>query len=214
MTISLLVVAIAGIVTTSIIPVANAMTPWGLFQILCQNSRLATGPQCFYGPLQTQLQQYPLAGIGQQLNSLFGGNGQCPTGTVLSGNQCIVSGSTAVTCSIPDGSIITPITVTVSTPSQTVPRGSAVTLTAVPVPSVVSAGFGTSSTCSQLTGTIPPGGFSWVQASGAQVNATTTNLPTFVFTAPTVSTTLVFTVTVTDSNAQTTTSSPAIILVN
>jgi hypothetical protein len=118
-----------------------------------------------------------------------------------------------VTCSVPNGSVISPISVTVSTPSQTVPRGSAVTLTATAVPSVVSSGFGISSTCSQLTGTIPPGGFSWIQTSGVQVNATTTNLPTFVFTAPTVSTTLVFTVTVTDSNGQTTTSQPAIISV-
>jgi hypothetical protein len=54
------------------------------------------------------------------------------TGTILSGNQCVISGSTTGTCGIPDGSIITPITVTVSTPSQTVPRG-ATFFTIIPI---------------------------------------------------------------------------------
>jgi len=203
-----------------IIPRAMAQTQSPMVSLFCQAYRLnlAQSPQqgamCGYlgnGQLLNQYQQN-----NGQLSSNPATNGVCPAGTFLSSNNQCLSSSTAtnpVLCAVSNGQVITPLTVTVSTPSQTVSRGSPVTLTAVATPSIVSSGQGISSTCTQVTGTIQPGGYSWVQTSGAQVNATTTNLPTFVFTAPTVSTTLVFTVTVTDSNGQTTTSQPAIISV-
>jgi Flp pilus assembly protein TadG len=72
-------------------------------------------------------------GNGQLLNQYQQNNGQlfsnpatigvCPAGTFLSSNNQCLSSSTPtnpVTCSVPDGSVITPISVTVSTPSQTV----------------------------------------------------------------------------------------------
>jgi hypothetical protein len=212
--------AVIILLAASIIPVAMAQRQSPMVSLFCQAYRLnlAQSPQqgamCGYlgnGQLLNQYQQN-----NGQLFSNPATNGVCPAGTFLSSNYQCLSSSIAtnpVTCNVPDGSVISPITVTVSTPSQTVSRDSAVTLTATATPSVVSSGFGISSTCTQLTGTIAPGGFSWVQTSGVQVNATTTNLPTFVFTAPSTTTTLAFTVAVTDSNGQTTTSQPAIISV-
>jgi hypothetical protein len=87
------------------------------------------------------------------------------------------------------------------------------TITVQATLSVVSSGFGISSTFSQTTGIIQPEGFSCVQTSGIKINATATNLPTPTFAPPTVSTTLAFSVTAADSNGQVSAStSPVVIL--
>ena len=156
------------------------VSPWSLFQQLCSMGRLATGPQC-----QELLQ-------GQQPSSTTGANtaaGTCPTGFVIQNNLCVpittstTTGTTSTTVSQPIASAGSP---------QTVSQGSLVTLVG--------------------TGSFSPSGgtivsYSWVQTSGTPVSLTGANAATPTFTAPTVATSLVFSLTVTDSSGAV--SSPA-----
>ena len=156
------------------------VSPWSLFQQLCSMGRLATGPQC-QGLLQ-----------GPQPSSTTGTNtatGSCPTGFVIQNNFCVptttstTTGTTSTTVSQPIASAGSP---------QTVSQGSLVTLVG--------------------TGSFSPSGgtivsYSWVQTSGTPVSLTGANAATPTFTAPTVATSLVFSLTVTDSSGAV--SSPA-----
>jgi hypothetical protein len=94
----------------------------------------------------------------------------CPAGFVLSGNVCIPSMKSQPIAN--------------AGPSQTVSQGSLVTLVGA--------------------GSFSPGGtivsYSWTQTSGTPVSLTGANTATPTFTAPTVATSLVFSLTVTDSN--------------
>jgi hypothetical protein len=213
---------VLGAIVTSVIILVATLVPSlanasSLFDFFCAMTRAgaASGPQqnsCLLQQGQQLLNQYQQnQGINQNLN--------CPSGTQQVGSQCLVinglnsaANNAAVLCQT-QNSVITPLTVTASTPSQVVSTGSTVTITAVASPSVVSTGFGVTSTCSQITGTIPPGGYSWQQTAGTKINATATNLPTLTFVAPRTATSLVFSVTVTDSNNQQVVSTPVLITV-
>ncbi|MGB7956039.1 MAG: hypothetical protein WCF23_18860 [Candidatus Nitrosopolaris sp.] len=144
--------------------------PWGLFQQLCPTGRLSTGPQC-QGLLQ-----------GQQPSSTTGTTtaaGTCPTGFVIQNNFCVPASTSTTT-----GTTAQPIAN--AGPSQTVSQGSLVTL------------VGTGSFATNAGATIVS--YSWVQTSGSPtVSLTGANTATPSFTAPTVTTSLVFSLTVTDS---------------
>lgn len=159
------------------------VSPWSLFQQLCSIGRLATGPQC-QGLLQ-----------GQQ-SSTTGTNtatGTCPTGFVIQNNFCVptttstMTGTTSTTVSQPIANAGSALTVS---------HGSLVTLVG--------------------TGSFSPNGgtivsYSWVQTSGTPVSLTGATTATPTFTAPTVATSLVFSLTVTDSTGAV--SSPATVSV-
>jgi hypothetical protein len=198
---------------------AQAQSQNPMLSMFCAAQRmgLATSNQVNMCPVPGLLQSQ------QQQSSSANTAGTCPSEYYLSLNQCLPLNGAAtsaaansalqpVTCSVANGTPVTPLTVIVSTPSQIVSHGSPVTLTAVATPGTYSSGQGISSTCSTTTGVIPPGGYSWVQTAGSKINATTTNTATLVFTAPTVSTTLAFTTTVNDG-VQTVTSAPTFIAV-
>jgi hypothetical protein len=148
------------------------VSPWSLFQQLCSIGRLATGPQC-QGLLQ-----------GQQPSSTTGTNtatGTCPTGFVIQNNFCVPT-TTSTTTGTTSAIISQPIANAGS--PQSVIQGSLVTLDG--------------------TGSFSPNGgtivsYSWVQTSGTQVSLTGANTATPTFTAPTVATSLVFSLSVTDS---------------
>jgi PKD domain len=152
--------------------VVAQVSPWSLFQQLCSGGRLATGPQ-YQGLLQ-----------GQQPSSTTGTTtaaGTCPTGFVIQNNFCV--SSTTSTTTGTTSTISQPIAN--AGPSQTVCQGSLVTLVG--------------------TGSFSPNGgtivsYSWVQTSGTPVSLTGANTATPTFTAPTATTSLVFSLTVTDSN--------------
>ncbi len=188
-------------------------SPWSLFQQLCSIGRLAAGPQC-QGLLQ-----------GQQPSSTTGTNtatGTCPTGFVIQNNFCVptttstTTGTNTATGTCPTGFVIqnnfcvpTTTSTTTGTTSaiisqpianagspQTVIQGSLVTLDG--------------------TGSFSPNGgtivsHSWVQTSGTQVSLTGANTATPTFTAPTVATSLVFSLSVTGSTGAV--SSPATVSV-
>jgi hypothetical protein len=148
------------------------VSPWSLFQQLCSGGRLATGPQC-QGLLQ-----------GQQPSPTTGTNtaaGTCPTGFVIQNNFCVPSSTSTTTGT----TSTTSQPIANAGPSQTVSQGSLVTLVG--------------------TGSFSPNGgtivsYSWVQTSGTPVSLTGANTATPTFTAPTATTSLVFSLTVTDSN--------------
>ncbi len=171
-----------GFVLLSPTIVMAQVSPWSLFQQLCSAGRLATGPQC-QGLLQ-----------GQQPSSTTGTTtaaGTCPTGFVLQNNFCVPTTSTTIgTTSTTSQPIAN------AGPSQTVSQGSFVTLVG--------------------TGSFSPNGgtivsYSWVQTSGTPVSLTGANTATPTFTAPTATTSLVFSLTVTDSNGAV--SSPATVTI-
>jgi hypothetical protein len=159
------------------------VSPWSLFQQLCSIGRLATGPQC-QGLLQGQ---QPSTTTGTTTTAA----GTCPTGFVIQNNLCVpttssTSGTTSTTISQPIAN---------AGPNQVVSQGSLVTL----------AGTGSSSN----GGTIVS--YLWVQTSGTPVslNGASTAAPTF--TAPTATTSLTFSLTVTDSTGVV--SSPATVTI-
>jgi hypothetical protein len=154
---------------------------WSLFQQLCPTGRLATGPQC-QGLLQ-----------GQQPSSATGTTttaGTCPTGFVIQNNFCMPTTTSTTT-----GTTSQPIAN--AGPSQTVSQGSLVTL------------VGTGSFATNAGATIVS--YSWVQTSGTPVSLTGANTATPTFTAPTVATSLTFSLTVTDSTGAV--SSPATVTI-
>jgi hypothetical protein len=158
-------------------------SPWGLFQQLCPTGRLAAGPQC-QGLLQGQ--QQPSTTTGTTTTA-----GTCPTGFVIQNNLCVpTSSSTTGTTST-----ITSQPIANAGPNQVVSQGSLVTLV----------GTGSSSN----GGTIVS--YLWVQTSGTPVslNGASTAAPTF--TAPAATTSLTFSLTVTDSTGAV--SSPATVTI-
>jgi hypothetical protein len=157
-------------------------SPWGLFQQLCQTGRLATGPQC-QGLLQ-----------GQQPSTTTGTTtaaGTCPTGFVIQNNLCVPTTSTTTGTT----STILSQPIANAGPNQVVSQGSLVTL----------AGTGSSSN----GGTIVS--YLWVQTSGTPVSLNEANTATPTFTAPTATTSLTFSLTVTDSTGAV--SSPATVTI-
>ena len=165
--------------------VFGATNPWGLFQQLCPTGRLATGPQC------QGLSQ------GQQPFSTANPNtaaGTCPTGSILQNGVCVPFTNTN-TC--PTGSILqNGVCVPSTTPVQTAPIANAGASQTVTQGSTVSL---------DGTGSFSPNGanivsYSWVQTSGTPVSLTGASTATPTFTAPTAVTSLVFSLTVTDSN--------------
>jgi hypothetical protein len=158
-------------------------TPWGLFQQLCQTGRLATGPQC-QGLLQ-----------GQQPSTTSGTTtaaGTCPTGFVIQNNFCVPTTTSTTTGST---SIISQ-PIANAGPNQAVSLGSLVTLE----------GTGSSA---QNGATIVS--YQWIQTSGTPVALNGENTATPTFTAPTVATSLTFSLTVTDSTGAV--SSPATVTI-
>jgi hypothetical protein len=157
-------------------------SPWGLFQQLCPTGRLATGPQC-QGLLQ-----------GQQPSTTTGtttATGTCPTGFLIQNGLCVPSTSTTT------GTTSTTIAQPIANagPNQVVNQGSLVTLV----------GTGSSSN----GGTIVS--YLWVQTSGTPVSLNEANTATPTFTAPTATTSLTFSLTVTDSTGAV--SSPATVTI-
>jgi hypothetical protein len=158
-------------------------SPWGLFQQLCQTGRLATGPQC-QGLLQGQ-QPYTTAGTN-------GATGTCPTGFLIQNGLCVPT-----TASTTTGTTSTILSQPIANagPNQVVSQGSLVTLV----------GTGSSSN----GGTIVS--YLWAQTSGKPVSLTGANAATPTFTAPTATTSLTFSLTVTDSTGAI--SSPATVTI-
>jgi len=100
--------------------------------------------------------------------------GTCPTGSILQNGVCVPSTTPVQTAPIANAGA-----------SQTVTQGSTVSLDG--------------------TGSFSPNGanivsYSWVQTSGTPVSLTGASTATPTFTAPTAATSLVFSLTVTDSN--------------
>ena len=156
-------------------------SPWSLFQLLCPNGRLATGPQCQF---LFQLQQ-PFFTTATNTAT-----GTCPTGLVLQNGVCVFSPITCPGGFVIQNGVCVPTTVQMSPianagPSQTVSPGSQVTLN----------GAG-----SVATGGATIVSYSWVQTSGPFVTLNAANPVTPTFTAPSFSTSFTFSLTVTDSN--------------
>jgi len=156
-------------------------SPWSLFQLLCPNGRLATGPQCQF---LFQLQQ-PFFTTATNTAT-----GTCPTGLVLQNGVCVFSPITCPGGFVIQNGVCVPTTVQMSPianagPSQTASPGSQVTLNGA--------------------GSFSSGGativsYSWVQTSGPLVALSGANTVTPTFNAPAFSTSLTFSLTVTDSN--------------
>jgi hypothetical protein len=154
-------------------------SPWGMFQTLCPAGRLATGPQC----------QNLLTG-----NNI--GTGICNNGFLLSLGMCVPT--TTNTCpigSVLQNGVCVPFTNPIQSPpianaghDQTVTEGFTVSLD------------GASSYATTSGATIVS--YAWTQTFGPTVglNAATTASP--IFTAPAQATTLMFSLTVTDSLGQ------------
>jgi PKD domain len=179
-------ISMISIILVLLIPttvVFGQTSPWGLFQQLCQTGRLATGPQC-QGLFQ-----------GQQPSTTTGTTtavGTCPTGFVIQNNLCVpttssTTGTTSTTTSQPIAN---------AGPNQVVSQGSLVTLV----------GTGSSSN----GGTVQS--YLWVQTSGTPVSLNGANTATPTFTAPTEPTSLIFSLTVTDSTGAV--SSPATVTIS
>jgi hypothetical protein len=165
-----------------------------------------------------------LLGNGLNNNQLNQQNGinqnPCPSGQQLVGLQCqVINGllnnaannaaQQQVLCNV-QNAVITPAVANAGA-AQTVSQGSVVTLSGSgSTASTVSTGFGTAATCSQVVGTIST--YTWTQTSGTQVSLTGSTTATPTFTAPATSTTLVFSLVVTDSNSQT--SQPATVTIS
>lgn len=146
-------------------------SPRGLFQQLFQRGRLATGPQC-QGLLQGR-QPFSAAGTTS-------GTGTCPTGFLIHNDLCVPT-----TASTTTGTTSTILSQPIANagPNQVVSQGSLVTLV--------------DTESSSNGGTIVS--YLWVQTSGTPVSLTGANTPTPSFTAPTATTSLTFSLTVTDS---------------
>lgn len=174
--IALAVVVLAG----SLIPSVLGQSITDLF---CAGvyAGVATGPQasaCGVSLAQQLLQQL----------YLFGVTTSCPTGYTLQGNVCVPTTTTTTT------QLLSPPIAIASATSTTVNRGSIVTLD------------GSNSRASQIlilpTNTVSTGvitSYLWTQTSGPSVG-TLPNTVTPAFIAPKTSTTLAFTLKVTDSN--------------
>ena len=164
--------------------VLGQTSPWGLFQQLCQTGRLATGPQC-QGLLQGQQQPSTTTGTATA-------TGTCPIGFLIQNGLCVPSATSTTT-----GTTSTTISQPIANagPNQVVSQGSLVTLV----------GTGSSSN----GGTIVS--YLWVQTSGTPVSLNGANTATPTFTAPTAPTSLIFSLTVTDSTGAV--SSPATVTI-
>jgi len=169
-----------------------AQSPWGLFQKLCPSGLLATGPQCanlFTGNNMGTCDNAFLVSIGVCISS---STNTCPTNTVLQNGVCVPISSTCPIGTVLQNGVCVPFLnpiqsapVANSGPSQTVSPGSQVTLNGA-------GSFATSGA------TIVS--YSWVQTSGPLVALSGANTVTPTFTAPSFSTSLTFSLTVTDSN--------------
>jgi hypothetical protein len=153
----------------------SGLTPWQLFKALCPYVS-AQSPQCI------QLYQQQQQQLQQQQQQPF--TGQQPFSTQQPQQQLCPDGSQ------PDANGNCPTTqqqtlpIANAGPSQTVNQSSLVTLDG--------------------TGSFSPNGstivsYSWVQTSGTAVSLTGANTATPTFTAPTATTSLTFSLTVTDS---------------
>jgi hypothetical protein len=203
--------------TSVIFAQTSVQNPWGLFQTLCPAGRLATGPQCqnlFTGTNIGTCDPNLLNTYGVCIPTTTGTctanyqlqNGvcvpisnTCPSGTVLQNGVCV---PTTITC--PIGSILqngicvpftnpvqsAPVAVVAVSPSSTVVGGTTVTLNGL-------GSYATTSGAAIVS-------YSWVQTSGPTVSLTGANTATPTFQAPIVvnQTTLVFSLTVTDSLGQ------------
>jgi hypothetical protein len=181
--VSLLSIVLSTISTMSLLLIPNSavfgQSPWGMFQTLCPAGRLATGPQC----------QNLLTG-----NNI--GTGICNNGFLLSLGMCVPT--TTNTCpigSVLQNGVCVPFTNPIQSPpianaghDQTVTEGFTVSLD------------GASSYATTSGATIVS--YAWTQTFGPTVglNAATTASP--IFTAPAQATTLMFSLTVTDSLGQ------------
>jgi hypothetical protein len=204
--------------TSTVFAQVSLQNPWALFQTLCPQGRLATGPQCtnlFTGTNAATCDNSYLVAIGVCTPSSNTGicpanfqlqNGvcvpissSCPSGTVLQNGVCV---PTNITC--PIGSILqngvcvpftnptqsAPVAVPLALPSSTVVGNTLVTLD------------GTGSYATTTGANIVS--YSWVQTSGSPVSLTGANTATATFQAPIVvnQISLVFSLTVTDSLGQ------------
>jgi hypothetical protein len=181
--VSLLSIVLSTISTMLLLLIPNSavfgQSPWGMFQTLCPAGRLATGPQC----------QNLLTG-----NNI--GTGICNNGFLLSLGMCVPT--TTNTCpigSVLQNGVCVPFTNPIQSPpianaghDQTVTEGFTVSLD------------GASSYATTSGATIVS--YAWTQTFGPTVglNAATTASP--IFTAPAQATTLMFSLTVTDSLGQ------------
>jgi hypothetical protein len=155
---------------------------------------VATGPQASAcGVLLAQQ-------LLQQLYLYSGVTSTCPTGYTLQGNFCVPTATTTTT------QLLSPPIAIATATSTTVNRGSIVTLD------------GSGSTGSQIlilpTNTVSRGvitSYLWTQTSGPSVG-TLPNTVTPAFIAPKTSTTLAFTLTVSDSNLLVSTPSHPVVI--
>jgi hypothetical protein len=155
---------------------------------------VATGPQASAcGVLLAQQ-------LLQQLYLYSGVTSTCPTGYTLQGNFCVPTATTTTT------QLLSPPIAIATATSTTVNRGSIVTLD------------GSGSTGSQIlilpTNTVSKGvitSYLWTQTSGPSVG-TLPNTATPAFIAPKTSTTLAFTLTVSDSNLLVSTPSHPVVI--
>jgi hypothetical protein len=155
---------------------------------------VATGPQASAcGVLLAQQ-------LLQQLYLYSGVTSTCPTGYTLQGNYCVPTATTTTT------QLLSPPIAIATATSTTVNRGSIVTLD------------GSGSTGSQIlilpTNTVSKGvitSYLWTQTSGPSVG-TLPNTATPAFIAPKTSTTLAFTLTVSDSNLLVSTPSHPVVI--
>ena len=199
---SLLSIVLSTISTTLLLLIPNSavfgQSPWGLFQTLCPAGRLASGPQC----------QNLLTG-----NNI--GTGICNNGFLLSLGVCVpITTNTCPIGSVLQNGVCVPITTNTCPIGSVLQNGVCVPFTN-PIQSrpianagqdqTVTEGFtvsldGASSYATTSGATIVS--YAWTQTFGPTVglNAATTASP--IFTAPAQATTLMFSLKVTDSLGQ------------
>jgi K319-like protein len=214
--------------TSTVFAQVSLQNPWALFQTLCPQGRLATGPQCtnlFTGTNTATCDNSYLVAIGVCTPSSNTGtcpanyqlqNGvcvpistTCPSGTVLQNGVCV---PTNITC--PIGSILqNGVCVPFTNPGQSAPVANAGTSqTATSGTTVFLDGSGSFATTNGATIV----SYSWVQSPGSTpVTLTGANTATPSFVAPIVvnQTPLVFSLTVTDSLGQVSTPSSVTVTV-
>ena len=210
---------VLGASVTSVIILAATLVPSlanasSLFDFFCAMTRAgaASGPQqnsCLLQQGQQLLNQYQQnQGINQN---------PCPSGTQLVGVSCqVINGlnSAATTAAQQicqtQNTVLNPIQAIATSPfSVSVSPGTSVTADgSSSIPSTVSTGFGTAATCTTTTGNIVS--YQWIATGPASVNLNGATQQRVSFIAPqtgNITSVIQLTLTVTDSNGQTSTPS-------